>query len=198
MIVTTDDLTPDIGMQGISQSAARGANGNDDNAAGYEKDENQKIPTCVAQCKVLCTTEPSISMEKAKVPFKHSIDLSDLITFVPYELSFKLPPHVKILTCKAHKAKSSYEQCNVNLHGVDIVTMDDLSPEIDNLEIFGYQDEVNVDGGDAGNLVTRSGAPQKVILSDKFDLCIATCDLKTIVDELRQKHGYKLRGAGLL
>jgi len=32
---------------------------------------------------------------------------------------------------------------------------------------------------------------QKIISLDKFDLCIA-CDLKTIVDEPIQKHGYKL------
>jgi len=33
---------------------------------------------------------------------------------------------------------------------------------------------------------------------DKFDLCITACNLKTILDELIQKYGYKLKGVGPL
>jgi len=43
----------------------------------------------------------------------------------------------------------------------------------------------------------KSGNPHKMIPLDKFDLCIAV-DLKTTVDELIQKHGYKLKDTGPL
>jgi len=41
----------------------------------------------------------------------------------------------------------------------------------------------------------KSGVFHRMILLDKFDLCI-TAVLKAITDELIQKHGYKLKGAG--
>jgi len=53
-----------------------------------------------------------------------------------------------MLICEAHKTEPSNGLCK---HGVDIVTMDDLSPDIGNLEISGYQDEANTADSDAGN-----------------------------------------------
>jgi len=38
-IVTTDDLAPDIGIQGMFESAARGATDNETDTTGYEEDE---------------------------------------------------------------------------------------------------------------------------------------------------------------
>jgi len=56
-----------------------------------------------------------------------------------------------MLICKPQKAEPDYEQHKVNFHEVANVTMDDLAPDIDNLETSGYQDEANFDDGKAGN-----------------------------------------------
>ena len=46
MIVTSDDLAPDIHMQGISDSAARGATDNDADTTGSEDNEEQNSDLC--------------------------------------------------------------------------------------------------------------------------------------------------------
>jgi len=102
--------------------------------------------TCAIKSNFHGMIESSISMVKAKVPFKCPSNLQDPSTSVPYEPLIKLPPHVKMLICEAHKADPSNELCK---HAVDIITTDDLSPDIYNLEISGYQDKANIDNGGA-------------------------------------------------
>jgi len=71
-IVTTDDLAPDIGMQGMFDSAARGASDNDADTIGYEEDEEQKFLSGVIKSNAQGIIEPSVSKIKAKVPFQAS------------------------------------------------------------------------------------------------------------------------------
>jgi len=146
-IVTSDDLAPDIGIQGISDSAVRGATGNDTDTIGNEEDEEQNSLTCNVKSDALVIIGPSIPMVKAEMRFKHSIDPQDPSTFVLYELFTKFSPCVKMPTCEAHKTDPGNELCK---HGVEIVTTDDLSPDIDYLKISDYQDKVIADDSDAG------------------------------------------------
>jgi len=106
IIVTSDDLAPDIGRQEMSENAARGANDNDADTIGYEKDEEQKFLTCVTKSNAPGMIEPSISMVKVKVPSKCPISPQNLNTFVPYKLLTTLPPHVEMLICEAHKVET--------------------------------------------------------------------------------------------
>jgi len=96
--------------------------------------------------------ELSVSKVQTKVPFKCPVDPQDPNTLsVPYDLFIKLPPCVKMLIWEAQKAEPGYEQCKVSLHEVNNVSSEDLAPDIDNLEISGYQDDADMDGGDAGD-----------------------------------------------
>jgi len=88
-IVTTDDLAPDIGMQGMVESAARGATDNEADTTGCEEDEEQNFLTCVTRSDAPGMVEPSISLVKAEVPFKHPTSPQDLDTSVPYGQSIK-------------------------------------------------------------------------------------------------------------
>jgi len=141
-------------MQGISEYAAKRANDNDADTIQHEEDVDQKILTCIAKCKVPGLIEPSISMVKTKVPSKHPINPQGLHTPVPYEQFIKLIPCAKMLICEAQKAEHGYEPdnelCKLNFHEVDNVTTDDLAPDIDDLDISGYQDKANIDDSDAG------------------------------------------------
>jgi len=96
--------------------------------------------------------EPTTSMVKVKMPSKCPIDLQDINIPVPYGLFIKLSLHVKILICEAHKVEPGNELCMVNFHRFDNVTTNDLTPDIDNLEVSRYQDEANIEDGDVGNL----------------------------------------------
>jgi len=141
-------------MQEMSEKpAASRANSNNDGATGYENDKDHRILTCIATCKVLSLGEVSITKAQTKVPFMHPINPQDLNTLsVFYELFTKLPPCVNTLICEAQKqAEPGFEQCKVNFYGVDIVTTDDLAPDIDNLEKSCYQYEANIDDDNAGN-----------------------------------------------
>jgi len=71
-----------------------------------------------------------------------------------------------MLICEDHKAEPGKGLCK---HGVGIVTTDDLSPDIDNLEISGYQDEANADNSDAGN--------QEVVADQQFLAYVTPCKL---------------------
>jgi len=149
MIVTSDDLAPDIGMQGISDSAARGVTNNDADITGIEEDEEQNSLTCIAtRSDALGIIGPSLSMVKSEMLSKHPIDSQDPSTSVLYELFTKLSPCVKMLTCEAHKTDPGNGLCE---HGVDIVTTDDLAPDLPDLEISDYQDKAKADDSDAGN-----------------------------------------------
>jgi len=61
-IVTTDDFAPDIGMQGMFESAARGATDTEADTTGYEEDEEQNFPTCVTRSDALqaCLNQVSL------------------------------------------------------------------------------------------------------------------------------------------
>jgi len=57
---------------------------------------------------------------------------------------------------KLTRLKPGNELCK---HRVDVLTMDDFSPDIDDLEISDYQDEANIGDGDAGNLRVDDDQP---------------------------------------
>jgi len=88
-IVTTDDLAPDIGRQGMFEYAARGVTDNEADSTGYDEDDEQNLWTCVTRSDDPGIVEPSISLVKAEVPFKHPTSPQDLDTSVPYGQSIK-------------------------------------------------------------------------------------------------------------